>query len=112
METEHHEHLPIYLYPIRFSGNFPGASDGKNLPEMQETWVRSLCWEDPLEKGMATHSCLEKRMDRGAWQATTVHGITMSRTQLSDQHFHFHLVLNGLKTVDNFTYLLILMLFP
>ena len=28
----------------------------KNLPTMQETWVRSLGWEDPLEKGMATHS--------------------------------------------------------
>ena len=27
----------------------------KNLPEMQETWVRTLDWEDPLEKGMATH---------------------------------------------------------
>ena len=28
----------------------------KNLPAMQETWVRSLGWEDPLENGMATHS--------------------------------------------------------
>ena len=28
----------------------------KNLPEMQETWVGSLGWEVPLEKGMATHS--------------------------------------------------------
>ena len=28
----------------------------KNPPAMQETWVRSLDWEDPLEKGMATHS--------------------------------------------------------
>ena len=27
-----------------------------NLPAMQETWVQSLVWEDPLEKGMATHS--------------------------------------------------------
>ena len=27
----------------------------KNLPAMQETWVRTLGWEDPLEKGMATH---------------------------------------------------------
>ena len=27
----------------------------KNLPAMQETWVRSLGWEDPLEKGMAMH---------------------------------------------------------
>ena len=28
----------------------------KNLPAMQETQVQSLCWEDPLEEGMATHS--------------------------------------------------------
>ena len=28
----------------------------KNLPAMQETWVQSLGWEDPLEKGTATHS--------------------------------------------------------
>ena len=28
----------------------------KNLPAMWETWVQSLCWEDPLEKEMATHS--------------------------------------------------------
>ena len=27
----------------------------KNLPEMRETWVQSLGWDDPLEKGMATH---------------------------------------------------------
>ena len=30
----------------------------KNLPAMQETWVRSLGWEDPLEEDMATHSCI------------------------------------------------------
>ena len=30
----------------------------KNLPEMQETQVQSLGWEDPLEKGMATHSSI------------------------------------------------------
>ena len=35
---------------------FPGGSDGKGLPAMQEMWVRSLGWEDPLEEGMATHS--------------------------------------------------------
>ena len=28
----------------------------KNLPAVQETWVLSLGWEDPLEKGKATHS--------------------------------------------------------
>ena len=32
------------------------AQSVKNLPAVQETWVRSLGWEDPLEEGMATHS--------------------------------------------------------
>ena len=30
----------------------------KDLPVIQEMWVRSLSWEDPLEKGMATHSSI------------------------------------------------------
>ena len=54
----------------------------KNLPAMQETWVRSLGWEDPLEEGMATHpSILACRipMDRGTWWAT-VHGVSKSQT--------------------------------
>ena len=33
----------------------------KNLPVMQETWVQSLGWEDPLEMGMATHSSVLAR---------------------------------------------------
>ena len=41
----------------------------KNLPAMQETLVRFLSWEDPLEEGMATHSSVlawRIPMDRGA----------------------------------------------
>ena len=34
------------------------AQTVKNLPAMQETWVRSLGWEDPLEKGIASHSSI------------------------------------------------------
>ena len=52
----------------------------KNLPAVWETWVQSLDQEDPLEKGMATHSSIlawRIPMDRGIWQAT-VHGITKS----------------------------------
>ena len=30
----------------------------EKLPAMQETWIRFLGWEDPLEKGMATHSSI------------------------------------------------------
>ena len=37
---------------------FFGDSVVKNLPARQETWVRSLDWEDPLEDGMATHSSI------------------------------------------------------
>ena len=50
-----------------------------------EIWAQSLCWEDPLEEGMATHfiqySCLENPMDRGAWWAT-LHTVEKSRTRL------------------------------
>ena len=35
--------------------DFPVAQMVKNLPAMQESWVRFLGWEDPLEKGMANH---------------------------------------------------------
>ena len=58
----------------------------KHLPSMQETWVRSLDGEDPLEKEMETplqYSCLENPMDGEAWWAT-VYGVTKSRTRLSD----------------------------
>ena len=57
-----------------------GGSKSKELPAMQETWVRFLGWEDPLEEGMATHSgSLAWRipLDRGAWQAA-VHGVAKS----------------------------------
>ena len=54
----------------------------KNPRAMQETWVQSLGWEDPLEKEMATHSSIPAwriLMDRGAWRAT-VHGVAKSWT--------------------------------
>ena len=43
-------------YPLQYSWASLVAQLVKNLPAMQETWVPSLDWEDPLEKGMATHS--------------------------------------------------------
>ena len=36
----------------------PGDSEVKNSPAMQEMWVPSLGWEDPLKKEMATHSSI------------------------------------------------------
>ena len=48
----------------------------QNPPAMWETWVQSLGWEDPLEKGKVTQSRIL------AW----IHRVTKSRTQLSDLH--------------------------
>ena len=65
---------------------FPGGSEGKESTAVQETWVRSLDWEDPLEEAMATYSSIlawRIPMDRGAWQATD-HGVSKSQTQLSN----------------------------
>ena len=41
-----------------FTARFTGSSAVKNPPAMQETWVQSLGWENPLEKEMATHSSI------------------------------------------------------
>ena len=74
---------------------------------MRKTWVQSLGWEDPLEKGKATYSNIM------AWRIpwTTVHGIAKSWTQLSDLHFQreqyitgykvlpYHGSLNGVQTI-------------
>ena len=45
-------------YPLQYSCASLVADLVKNLPAMGETWVRSLGWEDPLEKGKATHSSI------------------------------------------------------
>ena len=77
------------LGSIRGSGRSPGEGKGyplqycwaslvaqlvQNLPEMQETWVRSLGWEDALEKGKAPHSSVVSMGSQGVthdWAAFT-----------------------------------------
>ena len=63
---------------------FPGGSVVKNSSDKQETRVLSLGWEDPLEKGMATHfSIIAWRIPRGAWRAAA-HGVAKGQTRLSN----------------------------
>ena len=45
-------------YPLQYSWASLVAQLVKNPPAMRETWVQSLGWEDPLEKGKATHSSI------------------------------------------------------
>ena len=60
-------------YPLQCSWASLVAQMLKNLPAVQETRVWSLGWEDPLDKGMSTHSNIlacRILMDRGPWRAT------------------------------------------
>ena len=70
-------------YPLQYSWASLVAQLVKNPSAMQETWVQSLGWKDPLEEGMATYSSILAwrihPMDRGAWRAA-VHGVVKSDT--------------------------------
>ena len=59
----------------------------KNPPTMWKTWVRSLGWEDALEKGKATHSSIL------AWRIPASGGSQMDMTEPLDFHFHQRTVL-------------------
>ena len=48
--------LKTFSLSLAKYSNFPGGSEVKHLPAMQETRVSSLGWEDPVEKEMAIHS--------------------------------------------------------
>ena len=77
-------------YPM-IAGASPVAQLVKNPPAMQETWVRSLVWEYPLEKGKATvqSSGLENSMD------CIVLGVTKNQTGMSDFHFPYSILCLG-----------------
>ena len=65
---------------------------GKNLPAMQETWVWSLGWEDPLEKGTATHSSILTW--RILWTVQSWgHKESDATKRLSFHFFHIHSVI-------------------
>ena len=84
----------------------------KNLPEMQENWVQSLGWEDPLEKGKATHSSIL------AWRIPwtifwpeefhglycIVHGVAKIWTWLSNLHFHTYMLNSNIWRLYNYLY--------
>ena len=51
----------VQIITLKMTG-FPGGSAGKEFA-MRETWVRSLGWEDPLEKGKAPHSSIHSGLE-------------------------------------------------
>ena len=76
-----------YRANLRGLWSFLVAQTVKNVPTMQDTWVQSLGWQDPLEKNSYPQcSCLENSMDRGAWWAA-VQRVAESGTRLSHQDF-------------------------
>ena len=67
-------------YPLPYSWASLVAQQVKNPPAMQETWVRSLGWEDLLEKGKAAPSSILAWRIPWAVENSIVHGITKSWT--------------------------------
>ena len=61
----------------------------KNLPAKQETWVQSLGWEDPLEKGKATYSSILENSMESPWGHKELYATDL----LSHTHTHTHTVL-------------------
>ena len=79
-------------YPLQYSWASLVVPSVKNLPAMRETWVWSLGWEDPLEKGMATHSSIlawRIPMDRGAWRAAVMGSQRVGHSWATFTFFHF-----------------------
>ena len=68
----------------------------KNPPAMWETWVRSLGWEDPLEKGKATHySILAWRIPWAVY--------SMDSQRVGDDETTFTITLNKMKVARNYS---------
>ena len=62
----------------------------KNLPAMQETCVPSLCWEDPLEKGMTTHTSILAWRIPWTEEPGWLQSMGLQSDMTRDFHFHFH----------------------
>ena len=62
----------------------------KNLPEMQETQVQSLGWDDPLEKGMATHSSILAWRIRWTEEPDKLQFMGLQRVRHHFMTFTFH----------------------
>ena len=81
-------------YPLQYCWASLVAQVVKNLPAMWETWLQSLSWEDPVEKGMATNSSIL------AWRIPWTEepsrlqslGSQRVRTQLSNFHYTMSIV--------------------
>ena len=70
-------------YPLQYSWASLVAQLVKNLTAIGETWVQSLIWENPLEKGKATHSSI---LD---WRIQSM-GSQRVRHTTEQLHFHLH----------------------
>ena len=66
------------------------AQTVKNLPAMQETQVRSLRWDDPLKKGMATQSSILAWRSPWTEEPDGLQSMELQRVRHRLSHFHFH----------------------
>ena len=82
----------------------------KNLPAMQETQVRSLGWEDPLEEKMATHSSTLAWRIPWTEERDRLQSIELQRVLhdcVTNFHFHFHFIYDSLSSVQSLSCVLL-----
>ena len=82
-------------YPLQYSWASLVAQLVKNLPAMRETWVGSLGWQDPLEKGTATHSNILNCIVHGGYKESD----TAEQLSLSLHSLHKHIAYIDIYTL-------------
>ena len=99
--------LPFELYILIYCTTGCGGSDGKESAcNAEDSGSIPGSQRSPGEGNgnPVQYSCLENSMDRGVWWAT-IHGVRKSRTQLSNQHFHFHRYMEkNIKSIFSYTH--------
>ena len=80
----------MYCIMISKYNQFPGGSDGKEFPAMQETQVRVLGQEDTLEKGMAPHSSILAGRISWTKKPGRLQSVDYTQSDMTEQRTHTH----------------------
>ena len=80
----------MYCIMISKYNQFPGGSDGKEFPAMQETQVRVLGQEDTLEKGMAPHSSILAGRISWTKKPGRLQSVDYTQADMTEQRTHTH----------------------
>ena len=85
------QHVKTNLSHVQYLGQYLVAQMVKNVPAMQETWVRSQGWEDPLEKGMAKPTPVFLPGEFRGWRSLVGYSPQGRKESDTTERLHLHL---------------------